>query len=69
MAIGQAYSYMPKNILIESYLQISIYLITSDFFFHVVLFSLQRVYAKGDVYPDSSKLPKGEYCLQLYLRY
>ena len=23
----------------------------------------------GDAYPNSSKLPKGEYTLQLYLRY
>ncbi|KAF2533244.1 hypothetical protein F2Q70_00032854 [Brassica cretica] len=30
---------------------------------------MQRVYAMGDVYPESSKLPKGEYKLQLYLRH
>lgn len=29
----------------------------------------KRVHAKGDVYPDSSKLPKGEYTVQLYLRH
>jgi tripeptidyl-peptidase-2 len=29
----------------------------------------KRVYAMGDVYPESSKLPKGEYKLQLYLRH
>ncbi|XP_052183432.1 tripeptidyl-peptidase 2 isoform X2 [Diospyros lotus] len=29
----------------------------------------KRVYAMGDVYPNSSKLPKGEYNLQLYLRH
>ncbi|KAI6696312.1 hypothetical protein NL676_016431 [Syzygium grande] len=29
----------------------------------------KRVHAMGDVYPESSKLPKGEYTLQLYLRH
>ncbi|XP_069152321.1 tripeptidyl-peptidase 2 isoform X2 [Solanum lycopersicum] len=29
----------------------------------------KRVHAEGDVYPDSSKLPKGEYTVQLYLRH
>ncbi|XP_010556269.1 PREDICTED: tripeptidyl-peptidase 2-like [Tarenaya hassleriana] len=29
----------------------------------------QRVYAMGDVYPEATKLPKGEYILQLYLRH
>ncbi|KAJ8771482.1 hypothetical protein K2173_026659 [Erythroxylum novogranatense] len=29
----------------------------------------KRVYAMGDVYPISTKLPKGEYTLQLYLRH
>ena len=27
------------------------------------------MYAQGDVYPGYSKLPKGDYNLQLYLRY
>ena len=30
---------------------------------------MQRVHSMGDVYPNSAKLPKGEYTLQLYLRY
>ncbi|XP_009617650.1 tripeptidyl-peptidase 2 [Nicotiana tomentosiformis] len=29
----------------------------------------KRVHAMGDVYPDSAKLPKGEYTIQLYLRH
>ncbi|KAL7204681.1 hypothetical protein ACSBR2_017734 [Camellia fascicularis] len=29
----------------------------------------ERVYTMGDVYPNSTKLPKGEYNLQLYLRH
>ncbi|THG03407.1 hypothetical protein TEA_021254 [Camellia sinensis var. sinensis] len=29
----------------------------------------KRVYTMGDVYPNSTKLPKGEYKLQLYLRH
>ncbi|KAE8694263.1 Tripeptidyl-peptidase 2 [Hibiscus syriacus] len=29
----------------------------------------KRVYAMGDCYPEYSKLPKGEYTLQLYLRH
>ncbi|XP_039063173.1 tripeptidyl-peptidase 2-like [Hibiscus syriacus] len=29
----------------------------------------KRVYAMGDCYPKSSKLAKGEYTLQLYLRH
>uniref|UniRef100_A0A7N2N8P5 Tripeptidyl peptidase II second Ig-like domain-containing protein n=2 Tax=Quercus lobata TaxID=97700 RepID=A0A7N2N8P5_QUELO len=29
----------------------------------------KRIYAMGDVYPNFSKLPKGEYNLQLYLRH
>ncbi|KAI8029954.1 Tripeptidyl-peptidase 2 [Camellia lanceoleosa] len=34
-----------------------------------ILFILQRVYTMGDVYPNSTKLSKGEYNLQLYLRH
>ncbi|XP_031281076.1 tripeptidyl-peptidase 2 isoform X1 [Pistacia vera] len=37
--------------------------------FYMISDTNKRVYAKGDVYPDSTKLPKGEYCLQLYLRH
>ncbi|KAL3524283.1 hypothetical protein ACH5RR_017117 [Cinchona calisaya] len=37
--------------------------------FYMILDSNKRVYAMGDVYPDSVKLPKGEYTLQLYLRH
>ncbi|KAF6162219.1 hypothetical protein GIB67_008348 [Kingdonia uniflora] len=33
------------------------------------LFPLQRVHTMGDVYPKSTKLPKGEYTLQFYLRH
>ena len=33
------------------------------FFYFKLL--LQRVYAMGDVYPESAKLPKGDYSLQL----
>uniref|UniRef100_A0A5B6YUZ2 Tripeptidyl-peptidase 2 n=1 Tax=Davidia involucrata TaxID=16924 RepID=A0A5B6YUZ2_DAVIN len=37
--------------------------------FYMISDSNKRVYAMGDVYPDSKKLPKGEYNLQLYLRH
>ncbi|KAL5567987.1 hypothetical protein UlMin_024562 [Ulmus minor] len=37
--------------------------------FYMISDSNKRVYAMGDVYPESSKLPKGEYTLQLYLRH
>ncbi|XP_027110305.2 tripeptidyl-peptidase 2 isoform X1 [Coffea arabica] len=37
--------------------------------FYMISDSNKRVYAMGDVYPDSAKLPKGEYNLQLYLRH
>ncbi|KAA8533720.1 hypothetical protein F0562_031237 [Nyssa sinensis] len=37
--------------------------------FYMISDSNKRVYAMGDVYPDSKKLPKGEYTLQLYLRH
>ncbi|XP_031094573.1 tripeptidyl-peptidase 2 isoform X2 [Ipomoea triloba] len=37
--------------------------------FYMISDSNKRVYAMGDVYPSSSKLPKGEYSLQLYLRH
>ncbi|KAL7003416.1 tripeptidyl-peptidase II Tpp2 [Sarracenia purpurea var. burkii] len=37
--------------------------------FYMISDSNKRVYAMGDVYPNSTKLPKGEYNLQLYLRH
>ncbi|KAL0873707.1 hypothetical protein Bca101_023412 [Brassica carinata] len=37
--------------------------------FYMISDANKRVYAMGDVYPESSKLPKGEYKLQLYLRH
>ncbi|GMP24513.1 hypothetical protein CsSME_00001756 [Camellia sinensis var. sinensis] len=36
--------------------------------FYMISDSNKRVYTMGDVYPNSTKLPKGEYNLQLYLR-
>ncbi|KAF5731190.1 Tripeptidyl peptidase ii [Tripterygium wilfordii] len=37
--------------------------------FYMIYDTNKRVFAMGDVYPKSSKLPKGEYNLQLYLRH
>ncbi|KAJ7974178.1 tripeptidyl-peptidase 2-like [Quillaja saponaria] len=37
--------------------------------FYMISDSNKRVYSTGDVYPNSSKLPKGDYTLQLYLRH
>ncbi|WRX16951.1 Peptidase S8/S53 domain - like 10 [Theobroma cacao] len=37
--------------------------------FYMISDTNKRVYAMGDCYPKSSKLPKGEYILQLYLRH
>ncbi|KAK3220701.1 hypothetical protein Dsin_014671 [Dipteronia sinensis] len=37
--------------------------------FYMISDTNKRVYAMGDAYPNSSKLPKGEYTLQLYLRH
>ncbi|KAF3432977.1 hypothetical protein FNV43_RR24079 [Rhamnella rubrinervis] len=37
--------------------------------FYMISDANKRVYAMGDCYPKSSKLPKGEYSLQLYLRH
>ncbi|XP_019427274.1 PREDICTED: tripeptidyl-peptidase 2-like isoform X2 [Lupinus angustifolius] len=37
--------------------------------FYVISDSNKRVYSSGDAYPNSTKLPKGEYNLQLYLRH
>uniref|UniRef100_A0A7N0V8S6 Tripeptidyl-peptidase II n=1 Tax=Kalanchoe fedtschenkoi TaxID=63787 RepID=A0A7N0V8S6_KALFE len=37
--------------------------------FYMISDDNKRVHAMGDVYPKSSKLPKGEYMLQLYLRH
>ncbi|CAL5321714.1 unnamed protein product [Camellia sinensis] len=37
--------------------------------FYMISNSNKRVYTMGDVYPNSTKLPKGEYNLQLYLRH
>ncbi|EXC19138.1 Tripeptidyl-peptidase 2 [Morus notabilis] len=37
--------------------------------FYMISDPNKRVHAMGDVYPNSSKLPKGEYNLQLYLRH
>ncbi|XP_042510355.1 tripeptidyl-peptidase 2 [Macadamia integrifolia] len=37
--------------------------------FYMISDSNKRVYSMGDVYPNSIKLPKGDYTLQLYLRH
>ncbi|KAL2998848.1 hypothetical protein AAZX31_09G125400 [Glycine max] len=37
--------------------------------FYMISDSNKHVYSIGDAYPSSSNLPKGEYILQLYLRY
>ncbi|KAL9662725.1 hypothetical protein QQ045_027559 [Rhodiola kirilowii] len=37
--------------------------------FYMISDGNKRVYSMGDVYPKASKLPKGEYTLQLYLRH
>ncbi|KAL8148295.1 hypothetical protein AgCh_005606 [Apium graveolens] len=37
--------------------------------FYMISDSNKRVYEMGDVYPKSTKLPKGDYTLQLYLRH
>ncbi|KAI4351727.1 hypothetical protein L6164_006053 [Bauhinia variegata] len=37
--------------------------------FYMISDSNKRIYSSGDVYPSSTKLPKGEYTLQLYLRH
>ncbi|XP_022724563.1 tripeptidyl-peptidase 2-like isoform X2 [Durio zibethinus] len=37
--------------------------------FYMISDTNKRVYAMGDCYPNSSKLPKGEYTLQLHLRH
>ncbi|RDX90815.1 Tripeptidyl-peptidase 2, partial [Mucuna pruriens] len=37
--------------------------------FYIISDSNKQVYSSGDVYPNSTKLPKGEYNLQLYLRH
>ncbi|KAK2653879.1 hypothetical protein Ddye_013735 [Dipteronia dyeriana] len=37
--------------------------------FYMISDTNKRVYSMGDAYPNSSKLPKGEYTLQLYLRH
>ncbi|PRQ60108.1 putative tripeptidyl-peptidase II [Rosa chinensis] len=37
--------------------------------FYMISDANKRVYATGEAYPSSSKLPKGEYTLQLYLRH
>ncbi|KAK2367082.1 tripeptidyl-peptidase [Trifolium repens] len=37
--------------------------------FYMISDSNKRVYSRGDAYPSSSNLPKGEYNLQLYLRH
>ncbi|XP_057476526.1 tripeptidyl-peptidase 2-like isoform X2 [Actinidia eriantha] len=37
--------------------------------FYMISDSNKRVYAMGDVYPNSTKLPKGEYNIHLYLRH
>ncbi|CAN8274352.1 unnamed protein product [Cochlearia groenlandica] len=37
--------------------------------FYMISDANKRVYATGDVYPASSKLPKGDYKLQFYLRH
>ncbi|KAK7279941.1 hypothetical protein RJT34_25002 [Clitoria ternatea] len=37
--------------------------------FYMISDSNKQVHSSGDVYPNSTKLPKGEYNLQLYLRH
>ncbi|KAL5139714.1 Tripeptidyl-peptidase 2 [Glycine soja] len=37
--------------------------------FYIISDSNKKVYSSGDAYPNSTKLPKGEYNLQLYLRH
>ncbi|KAJ8771388.1 hypothetical protein K2173_026565 [Erythroxylum novogranatense] len=37
--------------------------------FYMISDANKRVYAMGDVYPSSTRLPKGEYNIQLYLRH
>ncbi|KAL5069857.1 hypothetical protein RYX36_020744 [Vicia faba] len=37
--------------------------------FYMISDSNKRVYSSGDAYPNSTKLPKGEYNLQLYVRH
>ncbi|KAM7499661.1 hypothetical protein LguiA_024075 [Lonicera macranthoides] len=37
--------------------------------FYMISDSNKRVYSTGDVYPSSTRLPKGEYKLQLFLRH
>ncbi|XP_047941197.1 tripeptidyl-peptidase 2 isoform X1 [Salvia hispanica] len=37
--------------------------------FYMISDTNKRVYTMGDVYPDTAKLPKGDYTLQLYLRH
>ncbi|XP_027189528.1 tripeptidyl-peptidase 2 isoform X2 [Cicer arietinum] len=37
--------------------------------FYMISDSNKRVYSSGDAYPTSTKLPKGEYNLQLYVRH
>ncbi|RDX94509.1 Tripeptidyl-peptidase 2, partial [Mucuna pruriens] len=37
--------------------------------FYIISDSNKQVYSSGDAYPSSTKLPKGEYNLQLYLRH
>ncbi|KAK8710528.1 hypothetical protein V6N13_145848 [Hibiscus sabdariffa] len=37
--------------------------------FYMISDTNKRIYAMGDCYPEYSKLPKGEYTLQLYLRH
>ncbi|GAV79300.1 Peptidase_S8 domain-containing protein/TPPII domain-containing protein [Cephalotus follicularis] len=37
--------------------------------FYMISDTNKRVYSMGDVYPNSSKLPKGDYNLHLYLRH
>lgn len=37
--------------------------------FYMISDSNKRVYSSGDAYPNSTKLPKGEYSLQLYVRH
>ncbi|KAJ1391040.1 Peptidase S8A, tripeptidyl peptidase II [Sesbania bispinosa] len=37
--------------------------------FYMISNSNKQIYSSGDVYPNSTKLPKGEYNLQLYVRH
>ncbi|KAL2324539.1 hypothetical protein Fmac_023597 [Flemingia macrophylla] len=37
--------------------------------FYIICDSNKQVYSSGDAYPNATKLPKGEYNLQLYLRH